>query len=306
MADPSIEFCDCLIKPLISAFEFFTKRRNLKDVKSSLTMLLYTGSHNQFAHWLRLNVSGQEAGMYRRAVEDANREFRSFWGKLARGDRAYLPDPHDPIEVERGLSLEGQAHLSEVDGLVLEAIDYLRALEITLRSRAREAAGGAADESSDKERADATEVKERLTRLTQQGFAYTSQRKLAKQLECSESTINKAINSSDELKKWMESTRKSPAPSATALTDVVIDQTLDGRTADPADYVPEDEVNAALAKLIDEAPDKERAKINSLDEEDQRRLARVYVAQQKDDEPSPLQDDPPLKKPRPVREYKQI
>ena len=123
------------------------------------------------------------------------------------------------------------------------------------------------------------EVQATLLRLCEAGEAYTSQRDLAKRVNCSESTINKALNRSPKLKGWMARHRKR-SPKAQSLNDVAADNTPSPREADPADSLPNEEVDRAMALLIKQAEPHEQAELNALNDEGRREMARLYVQQQ--------------------------
>ena len=138
------------------------------------------------------------------------------------------------------------------------------------------------------------DVKDRLERLRDQGAPYVSQGDLAERLNCSKTTVYKAIHASPKLKAWMATARNDDATlRATRLNGVVIDRARQSVEAEPADVPPDDEVDAVMAKLIEQAKPKERAELNALDAEDRRVLVKTYYAQNRDNEPSPFDNHPP-------------
>jgi hypothetical protein len=102
---------------------------------------------------------------------------------------------------------------------------------------------------------------ERMEQLRIQGEPFTSQHKLAKQFGCSSGTINKAIKETLSLRNWAE--RKSAAPKAQSLYDVVTDG-----TAQSSEPNPEDE--AAIREYLErDLTPNERAFFNGLSREHQ-------------------------------------
>ncbi len=155
--------------------------------------------------------------------------------------------------------------------------------------------------------ADWQDVKAHLERLCNQGEHYTSQRILAGRLNCSLTTVNKAICKSSKLQDWMGQKRKSRgSPSVTGLSEVIADNARQSREADPADTLDDNDVDKAMARLIEQAQPKECPKLKALDAEGRRALAHAYYAHNLDAEPSPLEDDPPGRRPRRVRQHKQV
>ncbi len=165
-------------------------------------------------------------------------------------------------------------------------------------------AGG--DAEADR-KTDWRDVRDRLERMRKQGEKYTSQADLAKRVRCAKSTISKAIRNSPKLAKWMDKSRKDrAAPGVTELNEVVADNARQETEVDPSDVLTGDDVDTALARLIGQAKPEERAQLNALDDEKRRAMARLYYAQQRDEEPSPLDDDPPGRRAREVKHHKQV
>src|SRR5262249_11917813 len=99
---------------------------------------------------------------------------------------------------------------------------------------------------------------ERMTRLRAQGDPWTSQRKIAEQIGCSTTTVNKAIRNTPKLQPWAKP-QTATACRAQSLNDVVTD-----RTANP-DPNPADEAgDAELRKLMEETTPDERAFLNRI------------------------------------------
>jgi hypothetical protein len=148
-------------------------------------------------------------------------------------------------------------------------------------------------------------VQGRLLAKRDRGEPYTSLRKLCAELGCSEATIRKAINKSETLKGWRARGKGlNAAPKATDLDAVVRDNTRQTTEPAPDDVVSDDEVNATMARLIDQARPDERAKLNALDDAARRELARMVRSQTLNNEPSPLESDKPGERSRRVKQYK--
>lgn len=129
------------------------------------------------------------------------------------------------------------------------------------------------------------EVQRRLLELADQGEPYTNTRELAKRYHCALGTVSKAISDSPNLKGWRRLTGKSRrAPRAQSLNEVVTDSTEQTRESDPANTLTDEDVDNAMAHLIQETvDDEERARLNSLDDQKRRETARLYRQQQRDD-----------------------
>jgi hypothetical protein len=88
------------------------------------------------------------------------------------------------------------------------------------------------------------EVVVRLESLRKQGEPYSSTRKLAQRLGCATSTISKAINSQESLKRWAPA-RPQSTPRAQSINAMVTDRTEQTRELDPA-------VEAAIRLYLEE------------------------------------------------------
>lgn len=104
------------------------------------------------------------------------------------------------------------------------------------------------------------------------GEPFTSQDKFATRIGCAKATVNKAIHSTVELKDWAEK-------QVTSTLNAVYGPTLKGiastREADPTDICEDDDVDAMMAYLLDQAEPDERARINEMSPADKRRLAQT-------------------------------
>lgn len=117
------------------------------------------------------------------------------------------------------------------------------------------------------------DIQRRLERLRDQGEKYTTQAKLAVKLNCSPSTINKAISRSTKLNAWKAESiarRGNKAPPTTSLTEVHLDNLAQPCEQDPAEAVTLDDPEEVLAHLIQDAEPKVRAKLNAITPKDVR------------------------------------
>ena len=149
------------------------------------------------------------------------------------------------------------------------------------------------------------DVQDKLLGKRDRGEPYTSERRLAEELGCSSGTISKAIDKSESLRGWVaRHVGAKAAPKATGVDGAVADNTRQSTEPAPDDFLPPDDVDATMARLIEQANPEERAKLNTLDEAGRRELVATYQAQNLDDEPSPLETDPPGKRRRKVTAHK--
>lgn len=149
------------------------------------------------------------------------------------------------------------------------------------------------------------DVQGRLLAKRDRNERYTSLRKLCAELKCSDATIRKAIGESETLKGWQaREVGVKAAPKATDLGAVVKDNTRQATEPAPDNVLPDDDVDATMARLIDQARPDERAKLNALDDAGRRALVATYQSQNLDDEPSPLEPDKPGERPRKVKHHK--
>lgn len=149
------------------------------------------------------------------------------------------------------------------------------------------------------------DVQGRLFAKRDRGEPYTSLRKLSDELNCSDATIRKAIDDSETLQGWRaRSTGPRAAPRATDLGAVVRGNARQATEPAPDDVLPDDDVDATMARLIDQAKPAERAKLNALDDAGRRALVATCQSQNLDDEPSPLEPDKPGVRPRKVKQHK--
>ena len=128
---------------------------------------------------------------------------------------------------------------------------------------------------------------EKLDRLRRQGEAYTSQEDLAERLGVSAGQINRAINKGEGLRKWMDDARATKPMksrrSAKPLNEITLDDMRESREADPADFMPPEDVEKILAKLVEEAEANGRAatlraELAKMDPDGRRRLAQQYAS----------------------------
>lgn len=128
------------------------------------------------------------------------------------------------------------------------------------------------------------EVAKRLEKLRLQGESYTSQHKLAKQIGCSVSTVNKAIQNTEALRAWADIKERTPAPKAVRLNDLVADNVPQSREPVPGESFTRGEAEEKLDELILEAVDigaprnqiKGLLEMRSLPEDDLIRAMKPY------------------------------
>ena len=125
------------------------------------------------------------------------------------------------------------------------------------------------------------DIQARLLRLRDAGERYTSYGELAGRLGCSKGTIHKAVNGSPALKGWVA--RAKASPSAQRMNDVVADNTPCTREGDPADYLPDDDVDREFNRLLQEATPEGRAQLNAYSPKQRREIARMSISQRNDD-----------------------
>ena len=95
-------------------------------------------------------------------------------------------------------------------------------------------------------------------------------------------------------------------PRATSLNGPVADNAQQAIEPDPSDALIDDDVDAVMAKLINQAPPEKRAELNALDPEQRRELVATYQDQERDHEPSPVEDDPPGQRPHKPKQFKRV
>jgi hypothetical protein len=129
-----ISICNT-IKTLADAFDDFLNGRP-HEAKLTLIKTVDAGIYMTVTHWLRLNISAEEAGRFERCVDDAHRSIISFIVHAESEGGHYWRDPNDPLyKAGFRLNSEGMRHDAEAASLAVEAVDYLRPLEATLRAR---------------------------------------------------------------------------------------------------------------------------------------------------------------------------
>lgn len=136
---------------------------------------------------------------------------------------------------------------------------------------------------------------------------FSSLRLLAAEFKCSDSTIRKAINNSNTLKGWKKRhTIPMAAPRAKDLSAVVKDNIPQITERAPDDYLPNDDVDIAMDRLIQQARPEEQVKLNDLNNDERRELAAQYYAQNLDEEPSSVEPDMPSGSPRKVKQHRRV
>ena len=170
--------------------------------------------------------------------------------------------------------------------LVRQSFDLDERLSSCQQKSGETGAGNDDGSSATKDKADWQDVQKRLLEFHHRGEEFTSFRKLAKRLGVrSTSTVSKAINNSDELTEWKErhNQNRITKPRASSLNEGVQDNAVQHREADPAKFVPDDDVDTVMARLIEEASPKERARLNAMTSEERRTLAEAVQSQSDDD-----------------------
>lgn len=134
----------------------------------------------------------------------------------------------------------------------------------------------------------------------ERGEPYTTLRALEAELGFSDGLIAKAIKKSDILKGWQARAWESKTPRAISINEVVTDRVC--QTVEPAssDGPTDDEIGAALARLLDTATGEGRAWLNGLDDAGRRIVAVSDIESRR--EPSALQPDD-SDRPRKVKHY---
>jgi len=123
-----------------------------------------------------------------------------------------------------------------------------------------------------------------MEQCRQRGERFTSQDDFAKRLDCSSSTVNKAIhNGTAELQQWAckqgGPTRLNVSPKAAA---VALEKTPQSREPDPANAIEQPDVDAAMQFLIEQAKRKHpelgaetESRTQSMDDASRRALAEL-------------------------------
>lgn len=89
------------------------------------------------------------------------------------------------------------------------------------------------------------------------------------------------------------------------ISDPVADNARQTTEPDPSEVLPDDDVETVMAKLIDQAKPGEREKLNAMNAKERRALAKTYLEQARDVEPSPLDGDAPGRR-RQVKQHKRV
>jgi len=133
------------------------------------------------------------------------------------------------------------------------------------------------------------EVKRRLLTLVDEGEPYTSLRELAERpvFGCAPNTIRNAIEESPLLKEWqrLTATSRKPRSNGSPEDPVVRDNAVQGREPDPANEAAEKNIRITLERLMRELDEEGRARLEKLDPQDRRKLARI-VSEQRGDDPN--------------------
>jgi hypothetical protein len=169
------------------------------------------------------------------------------------------------------------------------------------------------EDSNSLEAIDWLTVQKHLYTIYVNGGVYASMKDLARQVGCkSKSTVAKAFRPpSEALRKlnikekmaaikrghslvgWMARSKEDSAKAARkaiSLTDCVTDNMVQKTERNPASFEPKNDIDVAMAKLIDEADDDRRAKLNAMSPDEQRDLIMAIQDSDRDYDPSPLDD----------------
>ncbi|NLX22438.1 MAG: hypothetical protein GXY55_12340 [Phycisphaerae bacterium] len=184
--------------------------------------------------------------------------------------------------------LQGVAYSNQVDQVARLIEDevqkatvegYFRAVEQAVRS--------ACLPETAKTKASLPDVQKRLLRLRDEGLPYTSNRDLARRLNCSIGLISRAVNGSEVLKNWAKREAKGP-PKVQGLNEVVMDRVPNRTAPDPTevaeDDLPEEEVKRLINEMIEKAENNPgtQQELKKLEGEDRQKIARLYLEQQQD------------------------
>lgn len=131
------------------------------------------------------------------------------------------------------------------------------------------------------------DVQVQLLALRGRGEPYTNVRDLAKRCGCTDGTIRKAIKRDGVLKGWQRRYRPSLHRARTqSLSEVVEDQAGQSKEGAPHQVVPDDEVDAVMARLMEQAKPEERSRLEAMSPETRRELARTCQEQFSDERSS--------------------
>ncbi len=131
----------------------------------------------------------------------------------------------------------------------------------------------------------------KLVNIVSSGLPYTNVRDLADRLTCSTGLVSKAINSSKILTTWRGATKKPRIPQAKSLNDFALSSIPQSTEPDPAQHLPEEEIDMILMELCNQAGPRDRKRVSQMSSHERRKLAMLYQAQRKDIELSPLDDE---------------
>lgn len=172
-------------------------------------------------------------------------------------------DHERETESQRGIAVDA------VSALLKRVDDLVEAVESMFRgSDDEEAAGGAGWE----------EIADCLTRL-QGTEPYKGAKYYLEKYGWKRTTYYKAVKLRPSLQPWAKAESTSP-PKATGLTEVVTDSTPQRCEADPADMMTDDEAQAILRRLIEQAPEGQRPelhKLSDLSPDELRRYMKPYA-----------------------------
>lgn len=156
-------------------------------------------------------------------------------------------------------------------------------------------------------KASVNDIRTRLESMAGIGEPYTSMQKLAEALKCGKGTVHEAIHSSERLKRWADiKPAGAKASGAQRLEGANLENAVSPNAPDPSAFLPEEDIDIVMAKLIDEAGPKERARLNAMTREQRRNLVQEINRQGLDFEVSPLTKRTGKVGPRAPRVYKRV
>lgn len=131
------------------------------------------------------------------------------------------------------------------------------------------------------------EVQGLLLNLFQRGEQYTSLRELATRLKCAPGTVKKVLESNKALQSWSQ---PASHPQGQALNEVVTDRTVSTREGNPADALPQADVDAIMKRLISDEKTKPgiRSKLKTMNSQQCLLLASWYNRLPDDTDPAEM------------------
>jgi DNA-binding transcriptional MocR family regulator len=128
-------------------------------------------------------------------------------------------------------------------------------------------------------------IAERLECIRSAGEKYTSHRKLARQLGVSATAVGDALKTTERFQRWKSSGERRPGridavPLSSRVADDLAAPTEDIELSEAHS---DEQLEAALARVLDAASPEQRAEINAKDHAGQMHLAAQAIASFEDD-----------------------